>query len=72
MPKSATHEQHAIYNNLHTGPRKFTTITNYTNAELDATIAVLAEKHGEILYEYLNFIDAYFERRTRKLNKETF
>lgn len=40
-------------------------IKDYSEAELDATIAVLAAKLPNA-YEYLNFIDAYFERRDRR------
>jgi hypothetical protein len=47
---------------------KFKTITAYTDEELDATIHVLGNKYP-FAYEILNFIDAYFERRKRKLEK---
>lgn len=62
MPKNPTPTQFQIYSNLQGAYKR---IENYSEAELDATIAVLAAKLPNA-YEYLNFIDAYFERRNRR------
>lgn len=47
---------------------QFKRIENYTDEELEATIAVLGSKEN---YLILNFIDAYFERRERKRRAES-
>jgi hypothetical protein len=43
----------------------FKRIDAYTDAELDATIAVLGSELPDA-FRYLNLIDAYMERRKRK------
>lgn len=57
-------EAQEIYHNLRT---QFKRIENYSDDELEATIAVLGTKEN---YALLNFIDAYFERRKRRLKAE--
>lgn len=65
MPKATDH-QIDLYNSLQ---GQFKKIENYTDDELKAVIAVLASTLPEA-YKYLNFIDAYFEQRRRKLGIE--
>lgn len=62
MAKRASAMQLGIYTDLRT---QFKKIETYTDEELEATIAVLGDTLPEA-YKYLNFIDAYFERRRRK------
>lgn len=63
MPKQPTEKQIITYNELRGAFKK---IEDYSDDELNATIEVLAAQLPEA-YRYLNFIDAYFERRRRRL-----
>ena len=63
MAKKPTHAQIDTYNALR---GQFKKIENYSDDELSATVSVLADALPEA-YKYLNFIDAYFEQRKRKL-----
>lgn len=62
MGKKPSLEQEALYHGLQ---GQFKKIEKYTDQELDATVAVLGQSLPSA-YQYLNFIDAYFERRARK------
>jgi hypothetical protein len=62
MSKRASAMQLGIYTDLRT---QFKKIETYTDEELEATIAVLGDSLPEV-FKYLNFIDAYFERRKRR------
>lgn len=61
MPKLTLPEAQEIYANR----AQFLKIEDYTDEELEATMQVLS-KRLPLIYEYLNFIDCYFERRRRK------
>lgn len=63
MAKKPTNDQIRLYNELR---GQFKKIEAYTDEELSATISVLSDALPEA-YKYLNFIDAYFEQRKRKL-----
>lgn len=62
MGKRASKVQQDIYTDLRS---QFKKIETYTDEELEATIAVLGDSLPEA-FKYLNFIDAYFERRKRR------
>lgn len=62
MGKKPTQDQQILYNQLRSSFKK---IEDYTDAELDAVIAVVGDKNPEA-YTLLNFVDAYFERRSRR------
>lgn len=62
MSKRASAVQQAVYTDLRA---QFKKIETYTDEELEATIAVLGDTLPEA-FKYLNFIDAYFERRKRR------
>jgi hypothetical protein len=63
MTKTINHQ--AVYAEI----PQFTKIKDYTDEQLEATIKVLSAKLPSA-FQYLNFIDAYFEKRLRKQNSE--
>lgn len=58
-----TKRQKEIYRRIRESYKK---IEEYTDAELDATIAVVSDHFGDDFWMMLNGIDAYFEKRNRK------
>jgi hypothetical protein len=62
MAKPDYSKQIITYNDLR---GQFKRIEAYTDEELEATIAVLGKELPDA-YRYLNFIDAYLERRVRR------